>query len=55
MLNGTARFIADRQLRGGAWAITRLGLIKTVWSPGVRSENVTGEEPVLQKFRNVCI
>ena len=50
MLNSTTRFCADAQFRGSARAITRLGLILTVWSPGARSENVTGEEPVYTKF-----
>lgn len=51
MLNPTTRFSADLQFRGGAWAIARSGLILTVWSPGARSGNVTGEEPVYKNFR----
>ena len=59
MLNITKRSCTDLQFRGGARAITRLGLIPTVWSPGVRSENVTGEEPacvhIMCAFREMSI
>ena len=53
MLSITTRFCTDLQLRGGARAIVRLGLIVTVWSPSARSENVKGEEPTCTY--NVCI
>lgn len=59
ILNITTRSCTDPQLRGGARAITRLGLIPTVWSPGARSENVTGEEParvhIMCAFREMSI
>ena len=53
MLSITTRFCTDLQLRGGARAIVRLGLIVTMWSPSARSENVKGEEPTCTY--NVCI